>query len=311
MYHLFRNRGKQALAAVTILGALFTFGACTSNTGNTNGNSNATANLNANGNSNASATPASATSPLGQREPENYSATITVSGTGQASNRQGSGTLQIDFARRGTDRRWTLNLPAPVGQVTYLEKGNLKYLIIPARNQYVEIRPEALGAEQLPSLMTPSTMIDALKARTDYENQGTETVNGRTAVKYRFAGAKDTGTKAGTVAADSFVYVDEATGLPLRSQINAQASSGATAQVVTETRDINLNPDPTLFELPTSMKQVTTEELKQQVQSFVALLRTLAPMIQQQISGGAAAAPAQPSPRATTNGNANGNANRQ
>ncbi len=305
MYHPFRNRGKQALAAVTIVSALFTFGACTSNPGNANGNSNVNTNLNANGNSNASTTGAGVTTPLGQREPENYSATITISGQGQANNRQGSGTAQIDFAKRGTDRRWTLNLPAPVGQVTYLEKGTTKYLIIPARNQYVEIRPEALGAEQLPSLMTPSSMIDALKSRTDYENQGTETVNGRTAVKYRFAGAKDTGTKAGTVAADSFVYVDEATGLPLRSQINAQASGGATAQIVTETRDINLNPDPALFQLPTNMKQVTTEELKQQVQAFVGMVRALAPMIQQQLSGGTTAAPAQPSPASNANGNAN------
>jgi len=283
--------------------ALVSFGCSTAPTG-TNANSNASVSVNGNANGNANvSTTAAAGVPINVREPERYSATFTISGEGEANARQGNATLQVDFAKAAADRRWTFQLPAPVGQITYLEKAGSRYLIIPARNQYVELRPEELGVN-LGGLMSPATMIEQLKSRTQYENQGTETVNGRTATKYRFAGAKDTRTQAGTVQADSFVYVDEATGLPLRSQVNASTTSGATARVVTEMRDLRLDPEASIFEVPTGMKKVTTEELKQQVQGFISLVRTLSAMSGQNFSG------APPAVNPTPAGNANGNANR-
>src|SRR6185295_2726182 len=109
--------------------------------------------------------------------------------------------------------------------------------------------------------------------RTQYERIETETINGRTAIKYRFRGAADTRTQVGTVQADSIVYVDQETGLPLRSEVDTMSSSGAGARVVTEADKIDLVPDPSLFEVPTSMKRVTTAELKEQVQGFVNAIR--------------------------------------
>jgi len=306
MFYLSRiiHAGRTTLTLVMAVTALVSFGCTSAPTGtnaNSNTNANASAGGNINGNANVNTNPVAGT-PLNVREPEQYSATYTVSGEGEANARQGAATLQVDFAKRGADRRWTFNAPAPIGQITYLEKAGLKYLVIPARNQYVELKPEELGVN-LGSVMSPATMIEQLKARTQYENQGTETINGRTAIKYRFSGAQDTRTQAGTVQADSFVYVDEATGLPIRSQVNASTTSGANARVVTEMRDLQLNPDPSLFEVPTTMKKVTTEELKQQVQGFVALVRTLGAMSGQFPAGGAGAPP--PAPAANANGNAN------
>ncbi|HYP25320.1 MAG TPA: hypothetical protein VE262_01260 [Blastocatellia bacterium] len=304
MFYPSRNThaARGLLTLVMAAAAFVTFGCSTAPTGtNTNSNTNANLSVNANGNANANVA-AAAGAPINVREPEQYSAVFTISGEGEANARQGNATTQVDFAKRGADRRMTFNAPPPIGQITYLERAGQKYLIIPARNQYVELRPEEMGVN-LGSLMSPATMIEQLKARTQYENMGTETINGRTAVKYRFAGAKDTRTQAGTVQADSFVYVDEATGLPIRSQVNASTTSGATARVVTELRDLQLNPDPALFELPANMKKVTTEELKQQVQGFIALARTLSAMAGQ---GSQSAAPAAtPAPAANANGNAN------
>jgi hypothetical protein len=235
-----------------------------------------------NANMGTGANPAAAPQPaapvaLEAREPERYSVTttITVQPTGNAP-RGNVPPLQFTFARVGTDnRRVSFKLPEPVGEVVYLEKGPQKYLVFPTRKQYVDLDPEELGF-RLGNLMSPVSVIKRLKERAKYESMGTELVNGRTAVKYRFSGATDTHTKAGTVQADSLIYVDQETGLPLRSEIETASTSGAGARIVTETGSLELSPDPTLFEIPPGMKQVSSTELKQQVQGFVSTIRVLA-----------------------------------
>ncbi len=287
-----RSFGKRLLALAVAFVSLALSGCSTppansnavsnSNISNSNTSSSTTV---TNANSNTSAV-GSAT--FATKEPEQYSLTMTLAGQGTANNKQG--TLQpqaIEFARLGADRRWAITLPV-VGQAIYLEKPDMRYLILPSRNQYVELSPDAIGFK-LGNVMTPSAMVEQLKPRTQYETLGTETINGRTATKYRFTGSKDTGTKAGTVQSDAFVYVDEATGLPLRADVSLAASSGGTANGVLETKDINLNPDAKLFAVPTGYKKMTAEELKQQIQGFIQFIRVFAPMMRQQ-----AASPAPP-----------------
>jgi hypothetical protein len=227
---------------------------------------------------------------------------MTISGTGAANNRQATMQPQeIDFARMDANRRWALNV-APLGQIIYLEKPGLKYLVLPSRGQYVELTSEAVGFP-IGSVLTPSAMVERLKSQT-HENLGVEPINGRTATKYRFTGATQTGTQVGTVNADSIVYVDQDTGLPLRSDLFFAGANGANARVAIETRDIQLNPDPTLFDVPAGYNKVTAEELKQQVQSFISFIRAIAPMMQQNAGG------AQPPAGGPSPANANGNANR-
>jgi hypothetical protein len=280
--------------------SLSSFG-CTTSQPNANATVNSNAGVGANPNPNAVANMNSSpgtgvsSAAFAAKEPEQYSLIMAVSGQGSASNKQGSLAPQnIEFAKMGSDRRWALNLPA-IGQVAYLEKAGMKYLLLPSRSQYVEISPEALGF-QLGNVMTPSAIVEQLKPRTQYENVGTETINGRAATKYRFVGAADTRTKAGTVQSESYIYMDEVTGLPLRADLNFASSSGGQAHGFIETRDLNLNPDAKLFEVPATFKKVTTEELKQQVQGFIQFMRLLAPAMTQQLGGNSAAPPPAASP---------------
>jgi hypothetical protein len=168
-----------------------------------------------------------------------------------------------------------------VGEVIYLEKPPLKYLIFTARNQYVELDPQELGFK-LGDVMSPASVVARLKERSQWETVGTETVNGRTAIKYRFRGATDTHTKVGTAQADSIIYVDQETGLPLRSEIDTTSTSGAGARVVTNADNLQLTPDASLFDVPTTMKKVSSTELKQQVQSFANVVRSIAAFVRQQ-----------------------------
>jgi hypothetical protein len=280
--------GSRFLTLILILIGLASF-ACAPAPTNSNasmtGNSNASASANPavepTMNSNTGVATEVNKAAFAAREPEQYSLTMTITGQGSASNKQGTLPPQkIEFARLASDRRWAFTLPA-IGEVVYLEKPTMRYLILPSRNQYVEIAPDSLGF-QLGNALTPSAMIERLKPHTQYENLGTETVNGRSATKYRFIGAADTHTKAGTVQSDTFVYLDEATGLPLRADLNFASSSGGSAQGLIETQNIELTPDTKLFDVPVGYKKMTAEELKQQVQGFIQFIRVFAPMIAQQ-----------------------------
>jgi hypothetical protein len=271
----------------------------------TNSNGSMTSNANVRASSSPAADPAVNTNSgvatgvssaaFAAKEPEQYSLAMTISGQGTASDKQGTLPPQkIEFARLGVDRRWAFTLPA-IGQVVYLEKPAMRYLILPSRNQYVEIAPDSLGF-QLGNALTPSAMVERLKPHTQYESLGTESVNGRMANKYRFVGAADTHTKAGTVQSDTYVYLDEATGLPLRADLNFASSSGGNARGLIETQDITLNPDARQFDIPVGYKKMTAEELKQQVQGFIQFVRVLAPMLAQPpANNGSTPAPAPPS----------------
>lgn len=276
------NKSSHSIVAVLImvaLTALASSGCATVGTDTTT-NMNSNANL---ANANTPAALAGATT-LEAREPERYSVTntITIQPTG-ASPQANVPPIQFSFARMGTDRRVSFKLPDPVGDVIYLEKAPLKYLIFPARNQYVELDPNELGFA-LGDMMSPASAIQRLKERAQYEQVGTETVNGRTAVKYRFRGTADTHTSVGTAQAESIVYIDQETGVPLRSEIDTTSSSGAGARIVTVADSLQFDPEASLFEVPTSLKKVTSAELKQQVQSFVAAARAVAGYLRQQIN---------------------------
>ncbi len=297
---LFQSTFTSWFALLLLSVASLVSSSCATTPPGTNSNVSSVANVNSNTGMNSNATMAGNANTTGvssaafaTKEPQQYSLTMIVSGQGSANNKQGSLSPQtIEFARMDADRRWSMNLPA-IGQVIYLEKPNMRYLILPSRTQYVELSPEALGF-QLGNVMTPSAIIEQLKPRASYENLGTETVNGRTATKYRFVGEKDTHTQAGTVQSDSYVYVDEATGLPLRADLNFSSTTGANARGTIESNNINLNPDAKLFELPVGYKKMTAEELKQQVQSFIQFIRIFAPAMTQQAGGNVP--PPQPSP---------------
>ena len=297
---------------VGLLALAMTFaatGCSTQPTGNTNASMSVNANSNtAMTNANANTASAATAGTFSTREPDRYSMKMNVSVEGSANNRQGGTQVEIDFARLDANRRWSIKVPAMNNlEVIYLEKPGLKYLVIPSRNQYVEITQDAVGMP-LGNILTPSAMMERLQAR-PHESLGVEAVNGRPAMKYRFTGATNTGTSAGTAQADSFIYVDQETNLPLRIDLTATTTSGAAARGVVETRDIQLNPDSTQFDVPTGYQKVTAEQLKQQVQGFISLIKMVAPYLGQQ----AAPPPEALAPPATANANraaTNSNANR-
>ncbi|HEV2763554.1 MAG TPA: hypothetical protein VGV38_11305, partial [Pyrinomonadaceae bacterium] len=219
---------------------------------------NTTANANA-PNVNASPSTAGATAPAADpsarievREPETYRATYVIAGQTTGSQAAAAST-SIEVARSGANRRYAFDTRIPqVGKIIFLDRADKRYIILEARKQYMELTPETTGF-QVPRAMTPGMMIEQLQNQQGVTKVGEEQVAGRTAVKYRVAGTVRTGTAAGDTKAESFVYVDKETGLPLKAesaaaaQGNVQGVSGGTATM--ELRDISTTVEPSTFEI--------------------------------------------------------------
>jgi hypothetical protein len=248
----------------------------------TNANTNTNTSLTANTNSspvNANASPESA---IAAREPEKYSATLVFSAETEGGEKTlGIPTLSAQVARNGADRRVAFKLPDG-SDLIYIERGDLHVVVVPSRKQYAELTPESTGV-QLQKLMTPGQLVSRLANLKGVARVGEETINGRRADKYRYAGVTNTNTQAGAVSAEAFVYVDKETGLPLRSELFTEASGDVKgvkgARIVAEMRDINTNIESSLFEVPAGYSKVPPEQVRQQINAItstaLALIKSL------------------------------------
>jgi hypothetical protein len=260
---------------------------------NTNINTNtSTANLNAN-------TTTAPPSTIAAREPDTYRGTLVFTAETEGGEKTvGIPTLSAEVARRGQDRRVSFKLPDG-SDLVYLDHAGTHYAIQPARRQYAELTPAATGF-QLHKLMTPGQLVAYLDRLQGIQPAGEESVNGRTAVKYRYERTAQTQTSAGQVKTESFIYVDKDTGLPLRAELYSEASGNVQgvkgAKIVAEMRDITTNVDASLFEVPTGFNKVSEQQVRAQVD---AITNTVAAVLRALLSNMNTAGSAAPAPSPT------------
>ncbi len=258
-----------ALALALIGGACQQQAANSANTTTTN----TTTSANASNTSNANTTTTTATPSMNDieaREPEQYSATITMKIEVTGAQSISTPPLTANFARNGNDRRISFKVAGD--EVVYLDRADKHYVILPNRKQYAEVDAQSTGFN-VPTLMTPGQIINQVKGVSGCEKAGDEPFGGRSAVKYRCAGAAKTGTQAGDVKAESFIYVDKDTGLPLRSEtlvsLQAPVKGASGAKIVTELSNIQTTVAPTTFDEPTGMSKVDPAQVRSQVEAVV------------------------------------------
>ena len=204
------------------------------------------------------------------KEPDQYQATVMLKFETSGDQKVATPPLKAEVARSGSNRRMEFAMPSGEKMI-YLELGDKQLIVMPQRKQYAELNKEALGFE-VRSLMMPEQIVKQLNNLKGIERVGEEKIDGRDAVKYRFAASTDTKSQAGTVETESFIFVDKETGLPLRSftnsesQGNVQGVKGAT--LVTEMNNIRTTAEPALFAEPTDFAKVPPEQIRQQVDLF-------------------------------------------
>lgn len=266
-----------------------TANAASSSTGSTlNANANST---NANSSSVASSVGNSNDSTVDAKEPEKYQASVMLKLETGGSQTMQIPSIKADVARIGADRRMEFKLPT--GEtVIYLTKGDRQLLISPQKKQYAELNKESVGVD-VRSLLMPEQIVNQIKRMKGVEQVGEEFVDGRAAIKYRFASAANTQSQAGRVESESFILVDKETGLPLRSFTNAAAQgnvSGVNAlNLVTEMNNIRTDVDPNLFAEPTEFQKVAPEQIRAQLNALFSVATAI--LGQMSKSGQPSAAP--------------------
>lgn len=214
------------------------------------------------------------------REPDQYQATIRLKleTTSADQNTQSLPTLVAHVARNGADKRMEFTIPGGE-KVVYLDRADKRLLIMPNRKQYAELDRESTGFD-VRRMMTPAQMIEQAKSYKGIERVGEEQFNGRTAIKYRYGAVTDTKSQAGQVETQSYFLVDKDTGLPLRSELVSETTSGGNVQglkglrVITETSEIQTTAPADLFAEPTDYRKATPEEVKGQVNAIFGIVST-------------------------------------
>lgn len=280
--------------------ALIAVSGCARGPATSNVNLNVNTNINANANvAPANANTETAPSTLAAREPDRYRATLVFSAQTEGGEKTiGIPTLSAEVAKNGADRRLSFKLPDG-SDLIYLDHNGTPYAILPARKQYAELTPEATGF-QLRKLMTPGQVVAYLDRLQGIQFVGEEQQSGRTALKYRYERTSQTKTSAGDVKTESFVYIDKDTGLPLRAEIFSEASGNVqgvkSAAFVAEMRDINTEPDLSLFDVPTGYSKIPEAQVRQQVD---AITNAIAAGLRTLLTNMNTAPPPPPSPTAT------------
>ena len=274
----FLTRNKCLALSLSLLASFFG-SACEQPKGNSsansmNSNSMLTANVNSTNLNSSSANMTSSTgSTIDTKEPDKYQATIILKLETSGAQSVPLPPIKAEVARSGADRRMEFAMPNGE-KLVYLEAGGKRLLVMPQRKQYAELTKEALGFE-IRSLMMPEQIVKQLNNLKGIERVGEEKIDGRDAIKYRFAATTDTKSQAGQVQTESFIFVDKETGLPLRSftntesQGNVQGIKGAT--LVTEINNIRTIAEPTLFAEPTDFAKVPPEQIRGQVDLFFSV----------------------------------------
>ena len=242
---------------------------------------------NTNSNTNTNTNSSASTSVINATEPTEYQATVTMTLEAMGDQQKTSlPPLTATVARSGTDRRMVFTMPAG-GRVVYLDKAGTNYLILPEKRQYAELNQESMGFEVRRMLM-PEQIVEQVKNVQGVRLVGDEKYNGRDAVRYAFGAVADTQSRAGQVATESFLIVDKATGLPLRSEIVSQSQSGGNVQgysgvrVITEITDTQTQTSPDDFAQPTEFQKIESDQVRGQVDMiFNAIAGMLTQMMNQ------------------------------
>jgi hypothetical protein len=268
-----KNKFRNFSILMLPLAAFFGTG-CPAPTNSNTTIANTNVNVSANGNTvsvgNISTTVETNSTVIESKEPEQYQATVMLKFETSGDQKVATQPIKAEVARNSSDRRMEFAMPSGE-KLVYLERGGNQFIVMPQRKQYAELTKEALGFE-VRSLMMPEQIVKQLNNLKGIERVGEETIDGRDAIKYRFAAKTDTKSQAGQIETESFIFVDKETGLPLRSftnsesQGNVQGIKGAT--LVTEINNIRTTADPTLFAEPTNFAKVPPEQIRQQVDLF-------------------------------------------
>jgi outer membrane lipoprotein-sorting protein len=185
--------------------------------------------------------------PFQTKEPERYRATrqITVTPAGGETS-----VTKYLIARDGELHRFEFEVASQLQVQIVNAEG--AFVLLPAQKVYVEMTRETpLPSYEDESDSSPDRLLHTDPIATSYQRVSAETVNGRATQKYRALVNSSAG--ANVSVNESFIWVDEALQMPIKSETTA--SDGK--RVTTELKEIALEVDRSLFQIPEGYEKIT------------------------------------------------------
>ena len=146
-------------------------------------------------------------------------------------------------------------------QIVFLETGALRLVLNSDDKVYAEVKPEAdepdvdlseLGA-------SPEKLIYQNQVATSYTKVGTEVIEGRSTTKYQVV--VNTSSAASVSKGETLLWIDESLGMAIKSDSKGEDGS----RVVMEMKNISLEVDKSVFEIPQGYEKVTAVEFRQRL----------------------------------------------
>ena len=203
---------------------------------------------------NANETIVSSTPPFPTKEPERYRATRTITTV------TANGETTITETLIARDGEWRRDEPKMVPErLVFLYGQERKFLLFPDSDAFVDLtkldQKETSVSEQ-ESDTTPDRLLHTDPIATTYQKIGTETVNGRTTLKYRAVVNSSTGTNVSAI--ETLIWVDEELQMPIKSE----TKSGDGKRVMMELTDISLDVERALFIVPNDYQEISPDEFR-------------------------------------------------
>lgn len=179
------------------------------------------------------------------------------------------GTSQVFSVWRDGDKR-RVEFEQGDEKVAFLQIPSGQFALNLTKKEYSDLKLSGSGNGQKSKAPggVPSTdnlldgMLNQTPTNAKYEKLGQEDVDGRMTTKYRVTSQQEMNTGAGAnekVTVDSFIWIDESLGMPIKSVTVYRDEKGQPKGVtsIMEVKDIKIEPAPaSLFEIPKGFKKV-------------------------------------------------------
>ena len=166
--------------------------------------------------------------------------------------------------RSGANRREEYK--SDKAEIVYLENETGRFVLVPALKSFGDLN-SSTNTTKTPLVddLTAANLTHGLLADTStsaiYQPIGAEELNGRRTVKYlvrQNLNAADADTR------DTFVWVDDELGMPIRSE-STHTAAGKTFRFVTELRELSTQVDEKAFAIPNEYQEVEYRQLSQRI----------------------------------------------
>ena len=232
-------RRKRERALISLCCSLLVFTSCSSQT-----NSPAT-------NSASTDTVVSSTPPFQTKEPERYRATRTITSITTDGN---TIVTKSSTAKDGEMRRTESEVGSR--KLVFLNVPEGTFVLLPDEKIYASNssnEPIAGSAED--GELTPEKLLHDDIGSTSYQKLGTESIAGRNTNKYHVV--VNSSNAANVSPYETLIWIDEALGMPIRSETKSPDGT----HVTMELSEITLDVDKAVFQIPEDYHKVVLSEL--------------------------------------------------